>query len=269
MNVSSGRPDILDRDVGRSAFGIDAQGYDDARSGYPPELFDLLGRHTVPEPRVLEIGSGTGLASEGLLGLSPAWLAMIEPDQRLCRFLEQRFACPDVSIVCAPFPNVDIEGKLDLVACAAAFHWLDPIPALAKVKSLLALGGILAMWWNSYFGHGETDAFAQRVSRILFEEGVVLPLSYRDSKRYAFDTEHHISMLRNAGFNEIEHIVFRTPRTFTASQACKLYQSFSFIRVLPDNQRERILNRIASTVENEFGGIASSLFVNFLFVSKA
>lgn len=267
MSVPSANPDPLDRQVGRSAFGLDAQGYDDARSGYPPELFRLLARRTVPEPRIAEIGSGTGLASQGLFGLSPTRLTMIEPDPRLCAFLERRFARPDAHVVCAPFPDIDIDGKFDLVACAAAFHWMDPAPALAKVKSLLARGGIWAMWWNSYFGHGEADAFAEQVSRILYDEGVALPPSYRGSKHYAFDVEHLTRVLRDAGFGEIEHVVFRTPRTFTASQARDLYRSFSFIHVLSDNDQASILDRIAATVDGEFGGLAQSLYATSVFVS--
>lgn len=269
MSVSPDSSTSLDRQVGRSAFGIDAQGYDDARSGYPAELFDLLASRTVSTPRVAEIGSGTGLASQGLLGLSPSELTLIEPDRRLCDFLETRFPRPDTRVICAPFPDVDIEEQFDLIACAAAFHWMEPAPALAKVRSLLAQGGVWAMWWNSYFGHGEVDAFAEEVSRILSEEGVVLPPSYYGSKHYAFDTEHHISVLRDAGFSEIEHVVFRTPRAFTASQARELYQSFSFIRVLPDITQMTILERIASIIVGEFGGSAPSLYATSLFVSKA
>lgn len=269
MSVSPVSPTSLERQVGRSAFGIDAQAYDDARSGYPAELFELLASWTVPEPRVAEIGSGTGLASLGLFGLSPTQLTMIEPDPRLCAFLEQRFARSDARVICAPFPDVDIDGNFDLIACAAAFHWMEPAPALAKVRSLLAQGGVWAMWWNSYFGHGETDAFAEQVSRILFDKGVVLPPSYRGSKHYAFDSEHHIANLRDAGFSEIEHVVFRTPRAFTASQARELYQSFSFVRVLPDIDQMTILDRIAAIVEGEFGGSAPSLYATSIFVAKA
>lgn len=257
----------LERQVGRSAFGVDAQAYDDARSGYPVELFELLASRTVPEPRVAEIGSGTGLASEGLLGLAPIHLTMIEPDPRLCIFLEQRFARPDTRIICAPFPDVNIEGKFDLIACAAAFHWMEPVPALAKVKSLLAPGGVWAMWWNSYFGHGEADAFTEQVSQILLEERVILPPSYVGRKHYAFDAEHHISTLRDAGLGKTEHVVFQSPRVYTATQACDLYRSFSFIHVLDDDKQKKILDRIAQTVEGEFGGVAPSLYATSLFAS--
>ena len=257
----------MDRQVGRSAFGVDAKGYDEARSGYPAELFDLLASRTVPEPRVAEIGSGTGLASQGLFGLSPTQMTMIEPDPRLCAFLEQRFARPDARVICAPFPDVDIEGEFDLIACTAAFHWMDPAPALAKVKSLLAPGGVWAMWWNSYFGHGEADAFAEQVSRILSEEGVILPPSYVGRKHYAFDAEHHLSTIRDAGFGETEHVVFHTPRAYTATQAVDLYRSFSFITVLPENDQDRILQRIANIVDSELNGVALSMYATSIFVS--
>lgn len=269
MSVPPVSPTSLERQVGRSAFGGDAQAYDDARSGYPAELFELLASRSVPRPRIAEIGAGTGLASQGLFELSPSQLTMIEPDPRLCVFLEHRFTRTDSRVVCAPFPDVDIEGPFDLIACAAAFHWMEPVPALAKVKSLLAQNGVWAMWWNSYFGHGEADPFAEQVVRILLEEGVVLPPSYIGSKHYAFEAEYHISMLRDAGFDRIEHTVFRAPRVFTASQARELYQSFSFIRVLPDINQIKILDRIAAIVEGEFGGSAPSLYATSLFVGTA
>lgn len=267
MSVSPDSSTSLGRQVGRSAFGIDAQAYDDARSGYPAELFDLLASQTVSMPRVAEIGSGTGIASQGLLGLSPSELTLIEPDRRLCDFLETRFSRPDTRVICAPFPDVEIEGEFDLIACAAAFHWMEPAPALAKIQSLLAPSGLWAMWWNSYFGHGEADAFAEQVSRILSEEGVVLPPSYVGSKHYAFDAEHHIGTLRDSGLKEIEHVVFRTPRTYTSSQARQLFQSFSFIRALDDDHQQKVLDRIATTVDSNFEGTAPSFYATSLFVS--
>lgn len=258
----------MDRQVGRSVFGLDAQAYDDARSDYPQELFDLLAKRTGPSPKIAEIGPGTGLASLGLFGLSPTLLTMIEPDPRLCRFLEQRFPRPDARIVCASFPDVEIQGHFDLIACAAAFHWMEPASALAKVRSLLAPGGIWGMWWNSYFGHGVADPFADYVSRILTEERIALPPSYIGSKHYAFDVAHHRCALRNAGFDETEHFLFRTPRDFNASQARDLLQSFSFIRVLSIDTQRKIADRITKIVDEVFGGKATSFYATSLFISR-
>lgn len=259
----------LDLTAGRSAFGEDAAAYHKARSGYPPELFERLAIQAAPSPRVLEIGAGTGLASEGLLGLSPSELTIVESDPRLCAFLERRFARLDVRVVRAPFPDVDIDGRYDLIACAAAFHWMEPVSALAKIKSLLAPGGTWAMWWNCYFGHGEVDAFGARVAQILADEEVALPPSYQGSNHYALNAEHHTRSLQQAGFFKIEHVVMRTPRALSAQQARELYQSFSFIRALPEAARSRVLDRIAGTVDREFAGTAQSIVATSLYASTA
>jgi hypothetical protein len=54
---------------------------------------------------------------------------------------------------------------------------------------------------------------------------------------------------------------------FTAPQARELYQSFSFIRILPVINQITILDRIVAIVEDEFGGSAPSLYATSLFVS--
>src|SRR3546814_814536 len=119
MDVPPGNSGKLDRLVGRSAFGADATGYHDARSGYPDELFSYLSRLAVPNPRILEIGAGTGHATQGLLTLGPSRLTVVEPDPRLCQFLQDRFSSSNSHVVCGTFPGVDVEGPFDLIACAA------------------------------------------------------------------------------------------------------------------------------------------------------
>lgn len=264
------QPDIavpLDRQVGRSAFGGDASSYHDARSGYSPEIFDYLSKRAVASPRVLEIGAGTGLASQGLLGCSPRDLTLVEPDSRLCSFLEQRFAGSAVRVICGVFPDVEVAGTFDLVVCAAAFHWMEPVAALGQIKSLLTPGGIWAMWWNCYFGHGMDDAFAERVAYILDDERVVLPPSYNGPSHYALDVEHHVHRLHEAGFGEVEHLLFRTLRQYDVRQVRALYQSFSFVHVLPPDVQTRILDRISDSVTTDFGGLASSVVVTSFFAA--
>lgn len=268
MSARPGPSERLDRQVGRSAFGTDALGYHEARSGYPPELFDYLARRTAPAPRILEIGAGTGLASAGLLACSPSRLTLVEPDPRLCAFLEERFAQANVCVASGTFPEIQIEGPFDLAACAAAFHWMEAGPALARVRSLLVPGGTWAMWWNCYFGHGEEDVLAERVKHLLEEEGISLPPSYQGFDHYALDVPKQTELLRDAGFRDIGHKLFRTSREFDALQARNLYQSFSFIRVLAQGVQTRILDCISQVVDTELDGRASSVVVTSLFAAS-
>ena len=256
MNVPPGNSGKLDRLVGRSAFGADATGYHDARSGYPDELFTHLARLATSGPRIFEIGAGTGLATQGLLTLGPSRLTVIEPDPRLCQFLQGRFSSSNSEVVCGTFPDTDVEGQFDLIACAAAFHWMEPVSALAKIRSILAPDGTWAMWWNCYFGHAEPDPFGECVLRILEAHEVLLPPSYAGRRHYSLDVEHHVGQLEQCGFREVRHRIFRNQKELDASQARALYQSFSFIRVLEESTRKSILDEIGLLVDADFGGRA-------------
>jgi SAM-dependent methyltransferase len=254
----------LDRAVGRSAFGGEAELYDHARSGYAPALFEHLARRAVPAPRILEIGAGTGLATQGLLQCRPVRLTLVEPDDRLCRFLVDKFGPSGAEVVCGTFPEANVEGPFDLITCAAAFHWMDPVSALARVRTLLAPGGVWVMWWNCYFGHGD-GKFSTRMADLMAEHDIALPPSYRGTRHYALDTDHHTATLTKAGYSGIEHFVLHETVQSDSAEVQALFQTFSFISTLPEVRRARVLERIAESVETEFGGRAPMVVATALY----
>lgn len=258
----------LDRAIGRSVFGADPAGYDSARSDYPGQLYEAIGRRMPTRPSVAEIGAGTGLATVGLMTLAPRRLVLIEPDPGMAGFLAARFEKLGAEIVCAPFSDAPIAGRFDLVACAAAFHWLDTGPALAKVRDLLTPGGTWAVWWNSYFGHGLVDPFGERVSALLVEEGIALPPSYTAGRHNAFDVRTQIGYIERAGLVDVRHEAFSVPRSFTPEQARALYGTFSFIQVLEGARRNRILDAVAEIVAFEFGGLAPGVCATALYLAR-
>ncbi|WP_298164418.1 trans-aconitate 2-methyltransferase [Novosphingobium sp.] len=268
MNVPPDNSETLDRSVGRSAFGADAPGYDAARSGYPDELFELLSQRVRKNPDILEIGAGTGLATLGLLRLSPRQLALLEPDHRLCDFLQSRFAQAQPEVICGTFPDPRVEGSFDLIACAAAFHWMEPDVALVRIRKLLAPGGTWAMWWNCYFGHGHPDPFGDRVSEILEDLNIALPPSYTGNRHYALDAHTHSRNLETLGFTGVQHHVFSARRNLDANNAKALYATFSFISGLPHAVRSAFLNRVHDVIQSEFSGLAPSLVVTSLYFAS-
>lgn len=268
MSASPDGPGRLDRRAGRSAFGTDVDGYHGARSGYPADLFEYLSRRIVPSPRILEIGAGTGLATEGLVGCNPQRLALLEPDARLCKFLEGQFAPIGAEVTCGAFPENSLPGPFDLIACAAAFHWMEPEAALARARFLLAPGGIWAMWWNCYFGHGEDDPFSATLAQVLMDEGVALAPSYHGANHYALDTGHLSGLLQQAEFRSVEHVLYRTPREYSEQSARDLCASFSFVRMLLPETRSRVLDRIASKVRDEHGGRAPGIVITSLYAAS-
>jgi len=258
---------VLDREAGRVTFGLDAKGYHAARLPYPSELYAELFAELPPHPTVLELGAGTGIVTQALLGRSVASLTAVEPDAKLAEFTERRLADPRLTIVNRAFPDAMINGHFDLIACAAAFHWMEPQSALARVKDLLLPDGIWAMWWHSYRNPGMGDELADEVSPLL--QDIRLPPSATLERHYSLDEKAHRRMLADAGFRSIEYRLYRSERELTTEAVVALYSSYSFVRVLEPERRGRLLDGLADLVERRFRGRAPNLVLTPLYFAKA
>lgn len=256
----------LSQSVGRSAFGTDAAGYHAGRIGYPAGLFEALFARCVPHPEILEIGAGTGLATEGLWQCAPKSLTAIEPDAALVDFLRGRFSGHPLKTITSDFIEAAVSDAYDLITCAAAFHWMDAKQALAKITTILRPNGIWAMWWNSYLNPGIGDALADAIMPLL--DGIALPPSVRRHGHYSLDVRHHCALLEDAGFVDIEHNVYRRERNLSADEVAALYASYSFVRALPDAERITLLNQIAALVDHLFGGSAPNVVLTACYSAR-
>lgn len=256
----------LDRQVGEIAFGLDAEGYHAARLPYPEELYDELFGRISQRPDVLEIAAGTGLVTQALLNRDVSSVTAVEPNAALAAFTARRLKDRRLSIIQAAFPEVSIARKFDLIACAAAFHWMEPQAALAKVRKLLAVGGLWAMWWHSYRNPGMGDELADQISPLL--EHMPLPPSTNLEQHYSLDEEHHRQVLSDAGFGPIEYRLFRSERELTTEGVLALYKSYSFVRLLGAEHRAKFLEDLAELVERRFGGRAPNLVLTPLYFAN-
>lgn len=78
---------------------------------------------------VLEIGSGTGQLTAGLLRVNPG-------------------AYPYLEVRVETFEGFDTTAKCPALFAANAFHWLDPAVSYAKAETLLLAKGALCLIWN-------------------------------------------------------------------------------------------------------------------------
>ncbi|GAA3350470.1 class I SAM-dependent methyltransferase [Amorphoplanes nipponensis] len=134
-------------------FGEVAALYDDVRPGYPPELLETLTAYHggIPES-VADLGAGTGKATELLLTLG-APVTAVEPDPRMAGVLARKF--PAAEVVTAAFEQwTPPPGGVGLVACATAWHWLDPATRDRRVHAALRPRGTLAILHNRH-GYAE------------------------------------------------------------------------------------------------------------------
>lgn len=258
----------LSRSVGASIFGIDSTGYHCGRIGYPFELFEAIAAYSKHSKRILEIGPGTGLATRVLLDrLKPDRLVAVEADPGLTEYLAATVQSDKLEIVTGKFETVPLPMSFDLVTCAAAFHWLEPKIALARIRQLLNPGGAVAIWWNTYRQPGIGDPFADAVAPLL--KGINLPPSEGDNGHYSLDVDLHGKALSEAGFIRFETHHFRRERSLDLGSLERLYASYSYVRALPENARSELLRKIADLARIEFGSRVPNVVLSQLYLASA
>jgi SAM-dependent methyltransferase len=124
------------------SFGTAARVYDARRPRYPAQLFDDILTHS-PQT-VLDVGAGTGIASEQLLAKGVNVLA-VEPDPRMAEVARDKGIPVEIGTFETWYPA---KRNFDLVVFGQSFHWVNPAVALPKIHSLLSTGGQLALMWN-------------------------------------------------------------------------------------------------------------------------
>lgn len=139
--------------------------YDRVRPDYPRAMFDDLAALAGVGPgcRVLEIGCGTGQATESLSRKGYVVHA-VELGARLAEVASARLASfGAVRVEVGDFDHwVADDAGFDVVFAATAFHWLDPATRFERTANLLRPGGVLVTVRTDHIAGG-TAAFFRDV----------------------------------------------------------------------------------------------------------
>ncbi len=133
----------------RKTFDKIPEDFDKYRPRYCGELFEELTRKCELDPnkKVLEIGPGTGQATEPILKTGCDYTA-IELGENFTAFMQEKFASySNFHIINADFEKHDFEkDAYDLVYSAATIQWIPEQIAFSKTYDMLKPGGYLAMF---------------------------------------------------------------------------------------------------------------------------
>lgn len=256
---------------GRRAFGANVQAYDTSRPEYPAWVFELLVSERVlySDAVTLEIGPGNGLATRKLMELGVTSLTLVEPDERFAPFLNalSERAGKESRVVYQPFEDTELPyASFDLIVLATAFHWLDPKTRAKKLANLTRSGGFVVLLWNVFQDLNLEDAFHEATKDIL------APLSHSpsgkpDSLPFALDR-----VSRDAEFkatNCFETTLYAESHwklILDPTNVRSLYEGFSGISRLPDDDRTALLDRLESIAQVEFGGVVERNMTSPLYV---
>jgi SAM-dependent methyltransferase len=173
------------------SFGAAARVYDAHRPRYPEELIDDL---LMQSPQaMLDVGAGTGIASEQILARGVNVLA-VEPDPRMADIARNK----GIRVEIGTFESWDPAERLfDVVVFGQSFHWVNPDIALPKAHRLLTSGGRLALMWNRLFPTQPTHSDLAEIYRDYMDPGSSL---FGNAPNKHVDTERMIASLTASGF---------------------------------------------------------------------
>jgi SAM-dependent methyltransferase len=146
-------------------FASQAEHYDRHRPRYPAALFVTLLREAdlVDGDVVVEIGAGTGLATEPL-AKSGLDVHAVEPAAGLA-VLAQHKLQGLVSFVHGRFEDCPLPPQARLVTAFNAWHWVEPRAGLDRAAELLTPRGSLALVWTEVQSWGPAP-FEERLADI-------------------------------------------------------------------------------------------------------
>jgi SAM-dependent methyltransferase len=255
--IVANAPASLERSFGREAFGADPANYHAARPAYPRQTWEALAQRAGLRGGIdiLEIGAGTGLATLPLLAHGPTSLIAVEPDARLAAFLSHTAEDSRLSVVAEPFEEAELPAaSFDLVVSATAFHWLDTVPALARIHRLLRRGGAVALIWNVFGDGSRPDPFHEATTQLF--EGHRHSTSGGSSGQtpFALEASARLDDFAATGFAADAPEFRRWTLELDPDGVRALYATYSNVTALPAPAQVRLLDGLSEIAARQFGG---------------
>ncbi len=267
MRKQSQAPPASLRADARRLYGADPIAYEAGRPEYPERVYEVLTHRcgVGPETDVLEIGPGTGRVTRRLLDLG-AHVVAIEPDPSLASHLREATDRPHLEVLNGSFEEASVPDEaFDCVAAAMSFHWVDQDVGLPKLRRVLRPGGWAALWWTAFGDHTRPDPFYDAIAGLL-PPGAAPP---RGTTSFEHDAEERErDLVDRAGLVDIAAEPIRWTIRMNASETRALYASTIALLRLPTNDRERLLDRLAATVDEQFDGTVARPFLTTLYTAR-
>lgn len=257
----------------RTTFDEDAPLYDEARPGYPEELFDdvVAMSEIAPGGRILEIGCGTGQATIPF-ARGGYRILCVELEENLVAVARRNLAAyPRVEILTADFETWDAEGQaFDLVTSATALHWVDPAVRYRKIARLLKPGGAVAAFWSEHVHTDEDRGFFPEVQGVyerVAPEIVDAPGARppRPEDVPAPEVER-IEATGLYGPVTVRRYPFEV--AYDSESYIRLLSTYSGHRGLAPDTRGRLLRGIAGLIDEKYGGRITKGYLVTLYLAR-
>lgn len=196
----------------RKTFDKIPEEFDLYRPRYCTELFEKLSSVCAlsPDKKVLEIGPGTGQATEPILETGCEYTA-IELGENFTAFMKDKFSTYDnFRIINGDFETYKFpKDTFDLVFSGATIQWIPEKTAFSKSFEILKPGGYLAMFMTRSDENSANGELYKKIDQVYQEH-------FRVKQRYncALDYENAL----NYGFVNYRYFEWKKERTLTADE---------------------------------------------------
>jgi ubiquinone/menaquinone biosynthesis C-methylase UbiE len=250
ISCSSGSGAAIDIGHG-TLFDSAAREYDLYRPTYPREVIqDAISLSNLsPTSRLLEIGCGTGKATE-LFASHGYAMDCVDPGRNMVEVAQSRCRrYPRVAFTAQRFEEALFTHRSYRLAFSAqAFHWVERSVRLPKVARLLARHGSLALLYN--YPRQPTDELLRRLSRLIQREsgGLLTPWRYED------EVTGWVNEITACGLFEDIRVVRRSwQQRYTANSYAGLFRTYSDFLSLPKVLQSRVGQRIQQVIAKNGG----------------
>lgn len=217
---------------GYGDFGALSKNYDKARKGFPDEaigyIIEKIGKE---RPCILDIGCGTGIATEQLCGKG-ANVIGTDIDADMVKQTEEgnryRIECQVAPAKRQPFED----KKFDAVTAFSAFHWFANKEVLKEIKRVLRPGGFFFAVNKNEVGDFKKNN--KEILRQFIEQEVPNIKREYDPRK----------VLEENGFQSVEESIFPTTEYFSLGEAVEYIQTMGIWNLVPENRRNETKNAL-------------------------
>lgn len=245
---------MTDNDSLRLGFDAVPQIYDRIRPTYPSALYDILFALLPPQPKIVEVGPGTGQATADLLSRG-AVVTAIEIGHRLAGFLARKLGADDrLKVICSSFEDAPLTvGVYDAVVSATAYHWVQPMARLQKPAAILKPHGVLAVIDTNQVASPVDRGYFERVQPVYESHGRGAehrPLPAAGNVVPSIFTE----LAASSQYDEVRLFRYPWDQHYTARSYADLLRSYSDSQAMPAEEREGLIRELCAVIDQEYGG---------------
>ena len=246
-----GRPDDI-----RLSFNEVPDIYDKVRPSYPAGLFDVLFQKLPSQPEIVEVGPGTGQATNDLLARGASVVA-IEIGPATAARLRSNLPSDRLTVRVDDFEVMEIPAEsADAVFSATAYHWISPGAQTDRPAGILRPEGVLAITDLIQVDSPE-DAGFFAAAQPIYERHGQGHAGPSAPTREGVDPKIRAVLDSDRRFECVEVHRFDWDQTYSASEYRNLMLSYSGTQMMEQSNRVGLLDEMESFIMSDFGGVVT------------